>query len=199
MSAVQRPEPISVKDYLAGELASATKHEYVGGVICARAGTSNSHNDEGEKRDAHLTIPSLVAYLLVDQDSPTVVVHRRSEQGFFGSKGVSSGKDVAAARKTLPTRSLPTPVRSAIVSAQLVSAMPAPIMTATEMENWMSATSMRNLTECGPRTVVQCYDLPQKNRRHKTRSSSSCRYGHVVEASVSDSLEDAPHRLGRAG
>ena len=44
MSAVQRPEPISVKDYLAGELASETKHEYVGGVVYAMAGASNSHN-----------------------------------------------------------------------------------------------------------------------------------------------------------
>lgn len=160
MSAAQRPEPISVKDYLAGELASATKHEYVGGVVYAMAGASNSQNllasnslgalhgslrggdcraynsdtkirvrmtaqvrfyypdvsvicrpnpptdsfqdepaiivevkspttrriDEGEKRDAYLTIPSLVAYLLVDQDSPTVVVHRRTEQGFVGEK-----------------------------------------------------------------------------------------------------------------
>lgn len=40
--------------------------------------------DEGEKRDAYLTIPSLVAYLLVDQDSPTIVVHRCTEQAFVG-------------------------------------------------------------------------------------------------------------------
>ena len=156
MSSVQRPEPISVKDYLAGEVASGTKHEYVGGVVYAMAGASNAHNllasnalgslhallrgsdcraynsdtkirvrmaaqvrfyypdasvicrpnpltdsfqdepaiivevtshatrriDEGEKRDAYLTIPSLVAYVLVDQSSPTIVVHRRTEQGF---------------------------------------------------------------------------------------------------------------------
>lgn len=160
MSTVQSPEPISVKDYLAGELMSATKHEYVGGVVYAMAGASNSHNllasnalgalhgslrggdcraynsdtkvrvrmaaqvrfyypdvsvicrpnpptdsfqdepaiiiavmsratrriDEGEKRDAYLTIPSLVAYLLVSQDSPAVVVHRRTEQGFVAEK-----------------------------------------------------------------------------------------------------------------
>jgi Uma2 family endonuclease len=38
--------------------------------------------DEGEKRDAYLTIPSLVAYLLVEQESPAVVVYRRTEEGF---------------------------------------------------------------------------------------------------------------------
>lgn len=44
MNAVQRLEPIAAKDYLAGELGSETKHEYVGGVVCAMAGASNSHN-----------------------------------------------------------------------------------------------------------------------------------------------------------
>jgi Uma2 family endonuclease len=38
--------------------------------------------DEGEKKDAYLTIPSLSAYLLVEQEMPAVVVHRRTEQGF---------------------------------------------------------------------------------------------------------------------
>jgi Uma2 family endonuclease len=38
--------------------------------------------DEGEKRDAYLTIPSLAAYLLVEQESPAVVVYRRTEAGF---------------------------------------------------------------------------------------------------------------------
>jgi Uma2 family endonuclease len=38
--------------------------------------------DEGEKRDAYVTIPSLGAYLLVEQETPTVVVFRRTEQGF---------------------------------------------------------------------------------------------------------------------
>jgi Uma2 family endonuclease len=38
--------------------------------------------DEGEKKDAYLTISSLSAYLLVEQESATVVVHRRTEQGF---------------------------------------------------------------------------------------------------------------------
>jgi Uma2 family endonuclease len=38
--------------------------------------------DEGEKRDAYLAIPSLRTYLLVEQESATVTVFRRTEQGF---------------------------------------------------------------------------------------------------------------------
>ncbi len=38
--------------------------------------------DETEKKEAYLTIPSLQAYLLVEQDSSKVTVHRRTEQGF---------------------------------------------------------------------------------------------------------------------
>lgn len=38
--------------------------------------------DEGEKKDAYLTIPSLCAYVLLEQNSPAVIVYRRTEQGF---------------------------------------------------------------------------------------------------------------------
>ena len=38
--------------------------------------------DEGEKRDAYLAIPSLKAYLMLEQDSPTVVAFLRGDQGF---------------------------------------------------------------------------------------------------------------------
>ena len=38
--------------------------------------------DEGEKKDAYLTIPSLAVYALVEQSTPTVVVHRRTDQQF---------------------------------------------------------------------------------------------------------------------
>lgn len=38
--------------------------------------------DEGEKRDAYLTIPTLATYLLIESDRPRVVVHERTEQGF---------------------------------------------------------------------------------------------------------------------
>jgi hypothetical protein len=35
---------VSVEDYLAGELDSPLKHEYVGGVLYAMAGARNAHN-----------------------------------------------------------------------------------------------------------------------------------------------------------
>ena len=38
--------------------------------------------DEGEKKDAYLTIPTLSAYILVEQDSPALVAYRRTERGF---------------------------------------------------------------------------------------------------------------------
>lgn len=43
---------------------------------------STKRTDEGEKREAYLTIPSLCLYLLVDPDLPQVVVFRRTDQGF---------------------------------------------------------------------------------------------------------------------
>ncbi len=38
--------------------------------------------DEGEKRDAYLTIPSLSVYVLLEQESPAAIVFRRTEHGF---------------------------------------------------------------------------------------------------------------------
>src|SRR5207237_8561835 len=38
--------------------------------------------DEGEKKDAYLTIPSLSVYALVEQGIPAVVVYRRADGGF---------------------------------------------------------------------------------------------------------------------
>jgi Uma2 family endonuclease len=156
MSTAKKLNLISVEDYLAGELMSPVKHEYLGGIVHAMAGALNAHNriatktvvalgsrlrgrrcevfnsdtkirihlprqirfyypdasvicnqnpltdsfqdepavlfevlsrgtrriDTGEKLDAYLTIPSLAAYVLIEQDGPAVVVHRRSENGF---------------------------------------------------------------------------------------------------------------------
>ncbi len=45
MSAAKRPQLMSPEDYLAGELVSAVKHEYVEGLVYAMAGARNSHND----------------------------------------------------------------------------------------------------------------------------------------------------------
>lgn len=156
MSTAKKLSLISVDDYLAGELVSTVKHEYLGGVVYAMAGGRNAHNiiatntlvalgsrlrgrscrafnsdtkirvrlptqvrfyypdasvicrpnpqtasfqdepavlaevlsrrtrriDEGEKKEAYLTIPSLGVYLLIEQDAPAVILFRRTEDGF---------------------------------------------------------------------------------------------------------------------
>lgn len=156
MSTARQLNLVSVDDYLAGELNSTVKHEYLGGVVYAMAGARNAHNiiatnllvalgsrlrgrscrpfnsdtkirvrlpgqvrfyypdasvicrpnpqtasfqdepvvvaevvsrrtrriDEGEKKEAYLTVPSLGVYLLIEQDAPAVVVFRRGEHGF---------------------------------------------------------------------------------------------------------------------
>jgi Uma2 family endonuclease len=156
MIAAKKWNLVSVEDYLAGELVSPIKHEYIGGVVYAMAGARNKHNliatntlvalgsrlrgrpcrpyhsdtkirirlpseirfyypelsvvcrpnpqedtfqdepaalcevlsrstrriDEGEKKDAYLTIPSLSAYLLIEQLMPAVLVFRRTDHGF---------------------------------------------------------------------------------------------------------------------
>lgn len=44
MSALKHSAAISIEDYLAGELVSEIKHEYLGGEVHAMAGASNRHN-----------------------------------------------------------------------------------------------------------------------------------------------------------
>src|SRR5256885_435428 len=44
MTAAHRLNLISVEDYLAGELTSPVKHDYLGGVVYAMAGAANVHN-----------------------------------------------------------------------------------------------------------------------------------------------------------
>jgi Uma2 family endonuclease len=156
MTALKQIELISVEDYLADELVSDVKHEYLGGYVSAMAGARTVHNrvamswalaigrqlrgkpcepfnsdmkvrirfathtrfyypdgmvvcepnapedtyqdrpviiaevvsegtrrlDELEKREAYLTIPTLMAYLVVETDRARVVVHRRTDSGF---------------------------------------------------------------------------------------------------------------------
>lgn len=156
MSTAVKREFISVEDYLADELASPVKHEYVAGVVYPMTGARNLHNviagnvlgalhsrlrgkrcrpfnsdtkirilfpthtrfyypgasvtcrpnplsdsfqdapavvlevlsartrriDQGEKKEAYLTIPSLAVYLLVEQDSARVIAFRRTPDGF---------------------------------------------------------------------------------------------------------------------
>jgi Uma2 family endonuclease len=51
-------------------------------VIAEVASVSTRRTDEGEKREAYLTIPTLSAYLLIQTERPRVVVHHRMPEGF---------------------------------------------------------------------------------------------------------------------
>jgi len=44
MGAAQKLTPMSVEEYLARELDSRVKHEYLGGFVYAQAGANNVHN-----------------------------------------------------------------------------------------------------------------------------------------------------------
>ena len=175
MTAALKWNLISVADYLAGELTSPVKHEYVGGAVFAMAGARVTHNfikgntfgslfvrlkgkrcrpfdsdmkirvefpdhtrfyypdvsvicqsnpptdsfqeapavlievlskktertDKGEKKDAYLTIPSLNAYVLVEQESPLVVVFRRTDAGFI--RDVYEGLDAVVPLSEIET------------------------------------------------------------------------------------------------
>ncbi len=155
MSTAKKLNLVSVEDYLAGELMSPVKHEFMGGVVYAMAGARNLHNvlagnvygalyvrlrgrpcrpfnsdtkirihlpghlrfyypdasvicrpnpqtdsfqdepavlfevlsrstrriDEGEKKDAYRTIPSLGVYVLIEQETAAVVAFRRTADG----------------------------------------------------------------------------------------------------------------------
>ena len=157
MTAAKKLNLVSVEDYLAGELESPIKHEYLGGFVYAMAGARIVHNriasrtlgvlftrlqgkrcepfnsdtkirvrlpkqirfyypdvsvvcrsnpaldsfqdhpaaifevlsrktrrlDEGEKKDAYLTIPSLRVYGLIETERARVVVHRWTKKGFL--------------------------------------------------------------------------------------------------------------------
>jgi Uma2 family endonuclease len=51
-------------------------------VIAEVVSEATRRIDEGEKREAYFSIPTLAAYLLIETDRPRVVVHRRGDNGF---------------------------------------------------------------------------------------------------------------------
>jgi len=44
MTAVEKPQLVTVEEYLEGEKFSEIRHEYIGGLVYAMAGTSDEHN-----------------------------------------------------------------------------------------------------------------------------------------------------------
>jgi Uma2 family endonuclease len=55
--------------------------------------------DEGEKKDAYLSLPSLDAYVLVEQVAPVITLYRRTEQGFV--REVHEGGETALPLQTI--------------------------------------------------------------------------------------------------
>jgi len=51
-------------------------------VIVEVLSESTRRIDDGEKRDAYLTIPTLTHYILLEQSSPAAIVYERGEPGF---------------------------------------------------------------------------------------------------------------------
>jgi Uma2 family endonuclease len=51
-------------------------------VIAEVISESTRRIDEGEKKEAYLTIPTLDVYLIIEQDSPKVLAYRRKGRGF---------------------------------------------------------------------------------------------------------------------
>ena len=55
-------------------------------VVAEVISESTRRTDEGEKREAYLSIPSLRAYLLIETNKPQVVAYRRDESGEIRSE-----------------------------------------------------------------------------------------------------------------
>ena len=77
-------------------------------VIAEVLSASTRRTDEGEKRDAYLTIPTLAAYLLIETDRPRVVVHHRTPEGFVAHvyEGVDATVALEAVGAELPLKEL---------------------------------------------------------------------------------------------
>ena len=77
-------------------------------VIAEVASVSTRRTDEGEKREAYLTIPTLNAYLLIETELPRIVVHHRTPEGFVARvyEGMDATVSLEAIRTDLPLAEL---------------------------------------------------------------------------------------------
>lgn len=73
-------------------------------VIAEVLSEATRRTDEGEKREAYLTIPTLTSYLLIETDRPRVVVHGRTDDGFVAHvyEGLDAVVPLPSIEVTLP-------------------------------------------------------------------------------------------------
>jgi Uma2 family endonuclease len=77
-------------------------------VIAEVVSDATRRIDEGEKREAYVTIPTLAAYLIIETERPRVVVHRRTDSGFIAEayEGTASTIPLNAIEAELPLAEL---------------------------------------------------------------------------------------------
>ena len=77
-------------------------------VVAEVLSDSTRRLDEGEKREAYFTIPTLRVYLLIETDRPCVVAWRRGEQGFSAElyEGLESVIELSEIETQLPLAEL---------------------------------------------------------------------------------------------
>lgn len=77
-------------------------------VIAEVLSEATRRTDENEKREAYLTIPTLMAYLLIETDRPRIVVHRRTDSGFIAElyEGIDAVVPLADIDAELPLAQL---------------------------------------------------------------------------------------------
>ncbi len=78
-------------------------------VVAEVISESTRRTDEGEKREAYLSIPTLRVYLLIEIDRPQVVAYRRDETNGFQSEyysGLDCVVPLEEISATLPLRDL---------------------------------------------------------------------------------------------
>jgi Uma2 family endonuclease len=77
-------------------------------VLAEVVSEATRRTDEGEKRDAYLTIPELSAYLVIETSSPRIIVHHRTDSGFVPRlyEGVDAIVPLEAIKLQLPLAEL---------------------------------------------------------------------------------------------
>jgi Uma2 family endonuclease len=107
-------EPFTSHMKVRVQFPTHTRFYYPDGMVVCEPNPAQSISeatrriDEGEKREAYLTIPTLMDYLLIETDRPRVVVHRRTDSGFIAEayEGLAAVISLPAIDAELPLAEL---------------------------------------------------------------------------------------------